>query len=210
MATKQLYDFHPFVMPYAPGALDPNVDQALRLSAVEFCQRTRAWRHEVSMAAVSGGSAIVVPDYARIHEIESAHFNKQKLDPISFDSIDPNDTATGQPRYFTQIGADTIRVLPFQAGTLDLVLFLKPFNGLSAPAPVGGYNQVPEFIYEHHAQLIADGALARILMVPNQSYTNPSLGAQFRAAFDSGCDHLFNLNSRGQQRSRTRTKSSYL
>lgn len=211
--------FLPLILPYCVQCPHPVAEQYVRLAAIEFCERTRAWRYIVTAEMDANNEAIIAPDYATIHEIENAWWNGDtQLEPTQFTEALPSDlTATdtvGTPSYITQMNPNTVTILPFAEGTLRLTVFLKPRSGTLYGTDAGlalrnYYNQVPEFLWVQHAEAIANGALARILNIPEQPYTDPVMAAQFRARFDAVLDAKFASNIRGQHRARKRSKIQF-
>ena len=49
MPTVQLSQFLHMVLPYAPGLPVMTAEHELRLAAIEFCERTRCWRHMIEV-----------------------------------------------------------------------------------------------------------------------------------------------------------------
>lgn len=218
LPTRPLKDFLSMVLPEVPYCPRPVAEQYLRLAAIEFCERTRCWRHVTTQDITAQDGAIVAPDYATIHEIETAEWGEGvELMPTQFSEIDADAYgaeagAAGPPRYITQVAANQIAVVPFDTGSLRLSLFLKPRSG----SEFGGdpndplqdkYNVVPEFMFIQHGDHIASGALARIMNLPDQTYTNPKMAAQHLARFERACDTKFSSNMRGQHRAKRRAKA---
>ena len=79
-------------------------------------------------------------------------------------------------------------------------LFLKPSQETDI---------LPDFLVSHMARNIADGALATLLLLPNQPFTNPQMAMAFEAKFQASLDKNFDFNLRGQQRARKRTRANY-
>lgn len=218
MPTRPLSDFLPLVMPHCATAPRPTVEQYLRLAAIEWCERTRCWRHAAQFAIDEANEVIVAPDYATVHEIETAYFNNTTpLSPTQFSSFSPDDFADqGSPQYITQSAPNTISILPFTAGTLNLSLFLKPRSGTEygtnpADPLQDKYNVVPEHLFIQSAEAIAEGALARLLALPAESaeWSNPKMAMYYRQRFDEACDRKFNSHIKGQHRARKRTRANW-
>ena len=214
-ATIALDAFLPLVMPHCSGVPEFVATRNLRLAAIEFCERTRCWRHLTSVQIASDGQAVAAPFYAAIHLIERATFEDGRdLVPIQFSDVDERavqETVGGQPAYITQSRYDTVRIIPFKPGRLDLSLFLKPVNGESFGFSDGGmirdqYDQVPEFMWTMHAEPIASGAIARVLAQPDKPWTNPQLAMAHAARFEAAMDTHFSASVRGQHRARHRTR----
>lgn len=106
------------IRPYCEEAPLPVVENAVRYAAIQFCERTRAWRYIVSASFEENNEVIIAPDYATIHEIENAWWNDSvELVPTQFTEALPEDlNATepiGTPRYITQMSPNTVTVLPW-------------------------------------------------------------------------------------------------
>jgi hypothetical protein len=194
------------------------MEQALRLSAIEFCERTRCWRQIVSRPIRRDTTSLVAPAYATIHEIETATWEGLPLIPTQFSNVQ-NDIANpvggGNPAYITQISPGAVTVIPFAEGLLVLSLFLKPkvSNDLAATSSYGpgddDINVLPEFLLVQHGEHLAAGALHRILSLPGQAYSDLNLAAAFHNTFERGVNTHFARNIKGQQRAPARTRPSY-
>lgn len=215
-ATTPLDRFLPLVTPHCPGVPEFTVTRNLRLAAIEFCERTRCWRHMATVAISGDGQAVAAPPYAAIHEIERATWEDGTvLDPVQFSDVDERamaEAAGGPPQNVTQAQYNTVRVLPPQTGgDLKLSLFLKPVNGEQFTPLWEGVTRdaldvVPEFMWTMHAEPIAAGAVSRILLQPEKPWTNPALAAAHLARFERAMDTHFAASLRGQQRARVRTR----
>lgn len=215
VVTVNLQEFAPMVQVYAPTAPWPTVTANLRRAAIEFCERTRCWRQPTTVTMSGQDEVIVAPQYAAIHKIEYATFEgNTDLKPIHF--VDARHwQGDGQPRFITQANPNTVRVIPYMDGELDLSVYLKPVEGQSITAPAGGYpldeyDVVPKFLYTNHAETIAAGALMRLLIIPNQDFTNYDLAPFFAARFDKAANEDFGKNLIGQQGAAVRTKAHFL
>ena len=71
------------VRPWAPGVPDPTAFKNIRLAAIEFCERTRLWKYDITVAISEQKAAPVAPTYSAIHAIESATLNGLPLAPIT-------------------------------------------------------------------------------------------------------------------------------
>jgi hypothetical protein len=198
--------FLPDIMQYAPGCAVPTAHFWLRKAAIAFCERVRVWRYddEIPLSA-DGCDEVIAPYGAVVHQIESCSFNGQPLSPKSPSWLDDNlngwrdGNMTGMPRYVTQLTPNTLHVVPRQQGTLRVNLWLKPAEDA---------DELPDFMASQYRETIAHGALARILMLPNQSFSNAEFGAAFGAAFSQKLDSLSVKGSTGQQRAPLRTRAS--
>lgn len=198
----ELDRFLPLVLPYVTTCPDVTAEQYVRRAAIEFCEAVRPWRYVDTLTTTGANpEPIGIPAQSEIHQIEEAWFEDSKLDRLSY--VDGSQLAgegEGVPSAIYQDGPDAIWLSPSAVGPLRLSLFLKP----SATATT-----LPDFFMAQYAQVIADGALSRILMLPEQPFSNPALGSRFAASFEGAKVKYFRVASAGQQRAPRRTHARY-
>lgn len=205
---KDFTDILPHIAQYAPGVADPTAFYGIRQAAIDFCERTRLWRYADDFDITGTEDECITTPYGSVlYEVELAQFNDQNLCPKTTAWLDENclgwrkGTLTGQPQYITQTSPNTLRVVPAQAGHLALQLWLKPSDDAV---------ELPDFMVDSHRKVLAHGALAYILAMPNQPFTNPQMANNFGALFQGKLDTLMRASSRGQQRGRTRTRAHFM
>lgn len=220
MPMIHLKAFLPYVLPFAPGCTDLLATFHLRAAAIEFCERTKCWRVLTSVTLAANGQAMATPETATIHLIEEATIDGVELIPVQFTDIGPDEltgnTSAAPPRYITQIEPGKVQVYPFQAGgTLRISAFLKPradsvYNS-NALDPFEDANAVvPDFMLTQDAAAIAAGALAQILAVPGQQFSNDQKAMLYKGTFDLACGARFSRHMRGQQRAPMRVKAGFM
>lgn len=205
---KDIADILPHIDQYAPGCPAPTAYFGIRQAAIDFCERTRLWRYEDDFDIPGDESESITTPYGSVlHEIELVQFDDEDLEPQTTDWLDKNcrgwraNELTGQPSYVVQTEPNTLRVVPWVAGHINLFLWLKPSQDAT---------ELPDFIIDQYRETIAHGALARILMMPGQPFSNPNLAGTFGALFTSKLDTLMRASARGQQRGRTRTRAHFM
>ena len=203
---KPIDDFLPLILPRAPGCPEPIAFDAIRQAAIEFCERTRIWRDTDQFMADEFGD-IFAPAQSVIHQIEDARFEGHRLTPVSVQDLNERypgydwTTQSGdQPKYITQIHPNTVKIVPAWEGMITMTILLKPSNDAQ---------ELPDFIFDQYARTIADGALAEILMIPGQPYTNPQGGAMYSQRFQQRLDSLQVQGLKGQQCAPIHTKASF-
>lgn len=198
---RDIEDLLPNVLPYAPGCAEPTAVQHLRDAAVRFCERTRCWRFiDTFQTTGEHHEILVVPSDAVLFEIEWAKFNNRELEAVSPQAATwHNQDGYTEPRYITQVNPNCVSLEPHAVGELVISMFLKP-----APTAL----EIPAFMICDFGRALADGALATLLLLPNQPFTNPQLAMVFETKFQQALDRNFALNMRGQQRAPKRTKSN--
>lgn len=197
--------FLPSIMPYAPGCPEPTAFASVITAAQAFCERTRLWRNAVVLNVTPDGPNIVtVPLGAELFEIESARFGGRDLQAISLSDLDAHhpgwrDLDNGDARWMTQSEPGSVQLVPASTGPLNLYTLLRPTDKAE---------QLPE-LFSQYTQVIADGALADILMLPAQSYSDPQRAQFYALRFDSRINELFKRTIQGQQRAPVRSRARF-
>ena len=191
--------FFRWVTPYVPTCPDPIVASHIIDAARSFCEATRCWRY-ITSTTLDGTEPDVSIDAedAQVHELEGASFNGQPLIAVAYDPL--LSANEGLPSSISQINSGSFTLFPgIRAGTLVLSAFLKPsVNAMT----------IPDFLLGDHGQTIGYGALATLLAIPDQPFSNPVLAGYYVSEFQSRKDAGFRLNRRGQQRAPARTRGT--
>lgn len=215
VTMKRTAAFLPLILPFCPECPEFLAEQHARFAAIEFCERSRAWRHLTTVALPEGSAGtgvMVAPDTAAIHEIEFAEVNGKPLRPIQFSTME--DAPEGRPEYVTQTAPNEVRITPFEPGVLRISVFLKPLTGSEyGTDPVSPlfdrFNVVPDFLVDIHGHVIASGALSKLLSIPGEPWTDKKTALQYEARFREKLDSAFRWNMRGQQRAPQRVASRW-
>lgn len=219
LPTVPCRDFLHLVLPECQACPDPVATYMIRLAGIEFSQITKGWRHTGSQVMASNNVTLIAPDHTEIHTIEEATLNGQPLDPVAFLSSDPEQMTgiaqTGQATEISQVEPGAVQINPFQAGTLRYSLTLKPTMArLLATFPNDplrdAHDVLPAFMFSQHATTIAYGALALILMLPGEPFTDPAKAALKRSMFMQGCNSAHADARMGQQRAPRRNTIHWL
>lgn len=211
---RDIDDFLPEVLIYAPNCAEPLALKFIREAARDLCHNARLWR-DVSTVT------LMAPDYeginsstdAEIVEIERAEMlddnggGSRQLVPVTMAWLNDNqpgwaddlESARGGGSYVFQINPNTVSVYPRQEGTLRLKLVLQP----SLDAAV-----LPDWLYSLHRTVIGRGAAAKALITPSE-WANPQLGGVMHDAFTSNVASVRTEFTKGQQGARLRTRSNW-
>ena len=231
MAT--LANFMPHILPFVSGCPEPTAMLHLRVAIAEFCERTRCWTHQVRNlpASTSSRIAIPVPPGTAIVAIEKCWLDGRELYPLPLSTLSQSDLdEIGTPEFFTQARPGEVSLVPRGTGNLRLNVYVKPvetpsgkstiaysvyspdvYEGVytESTAEVSGTLVIPDFILEQWGSPISDGAVARIKMIPNQPWTDPSGAAAHAGNFERHVLANFGRNLRGQHRATRRQRASY-
>lgn len=198
--------FLPKILPYAPGCPEPTAFAGIIKAAQEFCERTRLWRDEDQFTVTPTSCNVVcAPEGADLFEIEGAWLNGMQLKPIALTDLDNRypdwrSHESSQGEWITQTEPGSVVITPRCTGTLKLATFLRPAEDA---------DQLPDFIAKLYRQCIADGALAEILMLPGQPFSDPSRAQFYSMRFEAKLSELTNRTIKGQQRAPARVRAQF-
>lgn len=204
---KEIDELLSLVMPYAPECPEPLAIRALRNAATKVCERGRLWKETVTLAVIANESVpLAAPAGARIMEFAAPIYDGEPLTPVSLSWLDYRnpqwrDDEASPAQYLTQEAPNTVRVVPFVAGTLSLRLVLLPAKAAT---------ELPDFLVDDYATEISEGAIAEVLLTPAVDFANPKLGVAFSQRFEAHLDRISVAATKGQQKARLRTKASFM
>lgn len=212
----------PRIFEVVPACPEPTAIRHLRDAAIDFCRRTRIWRENDCYTVEDDDTGdIAVISQAQIYEITSASVTvpdddddddtdpsgaTYTLTPKTVDWLDKNrpgwrwlEDSCGTPEFVTQTEPNMVRIFPLPeiGSRVRLQLILLPSITT---------DQIIDVLVDAYSQVIADGALARILALPGD-FTNPSLAAVYASSFGEALDRWGSQVPRGQMRARRSTKT---
>jgi len=166
----------------APGCPETIVERMLRQAMVDFYRETDAWRYTTDIAAVirnRGEVEVDLPANTLIRRVYWARLDGKPLMAVSPRNVG---TDTGVPRGYAINGLTrTLRLDPIPEQT-----YLR--NGLEVNVsllPLPELDDLPDELYAIHRDGILYGAVARLLAMPNVSWSSLQ-DAQVYAAMASG------------------------
>jgi len=179
--TKLWSDFYDLVVPDLPGCPFAMVDNALRESAIAFCEQSLAWSYQHPDVAVVAATALypfVPPTGAVVHAITYAEFAGTAIEcNVGESGIMIYDwrNQTGTPTYVLG-GATELTLVPTPDadGTLTLTVALKP-----TPDATG----IDDSIFNEYREGIISGALGRLMLSPKKPYSNPAMATYHQQQF---------------------------
>ena len=202
---KPLDEFLININQFAPTCPEPTAFWAIRQAAIDFCEATRTWRYEDEFSVTDEyAQGITTPFGSVLLDIEQVRFNGCPLKRVTNAYLDEryprwrDAEMTSAPNYVTQTEMNTIRIHPVQDGTVRVALWLKPTQDC---------DELPDYLSDQYREVIANGALGRILAIPGKPFTNLQLAVAFSSAFAGKLDGLRLMGFKGQQRGPMRTRS---
>ncbi|MCK5600834.1 hypothetical protein KAR91_03135 [Candidatus Pacearchaeota archaeon] len=174
------------MLPHVPGADTAMVDFKLREAAIEYFERSQAWRYiqvQVPVVALTKTYAYIPPSptETEVHVITYAEFNDLEIGTeVSEFSSRYYDWRNNidQPRYVIGgLGDCTLVPIPIANGTLDLIVAIKP-----TIASTGIFN---DKIFNENRLGIMHGAIWKLMLIPKVSYSNPEMALYHSGEFDA-------------------------
>ena len=192
------------VIPYANGCPDPTAIHHLRLAAIEFFQRTLAWRETLaSVATVVDQIEYVFP---RATETEIAKVLRYELDGAQETVVDGD---TGREMALasasTAVAWTADRWLFSVSPTPDTADLTMVFH--VALKPSFDSRAIPKPQFDQYIQHIVYGALAGVLSIPGTKYENQNVATVFRARFESAISSVAASSGRGFGRVERRARA---
>ncbi len=212
MATTKYSDLVTEVLPVlAADPSDPVTEHAIKRAAIEFIGKSWVWRDLPDAIDVTQGEAaydLEPPQGADISMVVTAILDGTPLDPTTPEWLDQNvrDWRTEQdtPRYFAQVDTEQVILAKVPSSTVTAGLVLTV-----AVQPSVNSTGIPKWIASKYLDEITSGALARLLLMPGQPWTDMALGKDHEGKFKAGianarADIVAGLNS-----APTRTSSQH-
>jgi hypothetical protein len=190
MQITSLMDIADDVLPLL--AADPSHPVALRMigeAVAELCITTDVWREEASRLTVTPGQATydISPNSTdtKVARVISVFLDGSPLPIRPTDWLDANvngwRSAQGTPVYCTQRHPDEVQLVPAPTSRhlrgLTMELSLQPSR-----AGVG----IPSWIYSRYRETIVDGAVAKLMLMPDKPWSNLAMGEFRLGRFQTG------------------------
>jgi hypothetical protein len=173
------------ILPYVSGCPDSVVESNLRAAAIEFCEKTKAYTHDVDpITTISGVYEYDFdqPVGTSVHSILWMTHDGDDLDPISPRSLELNypdwrDRST-KPQVYLQKSANTFWVIPIPNS--------KVVNGLQlsvALKPTRTTNNISTAFSNDYRDGIIFGTLYRLLRIPSRDWSDATAARDYLALF---------------------------
>lgn len=190
MAAQAYSVYVPDVQVFTPGAAPTIIVDAMKRAARDFFTRSlcyRAWLTPFDLTAST--TTYTVPGLpadtavARIHELfcnglvvhEKAHDEFFALDP-EWPSLEGE-----QPLHFTSFAEGAFSIIPEPQST-----YAGAFNAFVSLKPTIAATGVEQAYIETWRDPIVDGAIAYLLSMRNQTWTEPNEAKMRKASFERG------------------------
>lgn len=166
-------DLAPHVRTEAQAVPDFLLERSVRDSVIDFCIQTDAYRPEPEDVAVIAGVIeyeLSIPVGTELNHIIDVYRDRAKLKPVSYSrllEITGNGTLKSAPQVYSQRDNKEffLAPVPAKSETLKVLFSLKP----SATS-----TSIPDTVGKEYREAIVHGALYRLQMMPDQTWSNMS------------------------------------
>lgn len=189
-------DFLPEILQYVHGAPSILVRTHVRNAVVDFCQRTGILKRDPSTFQIEGEEHTYLMQFCQdryiaigcedVFEEGVSVGNEREFLRTTSHQLDSEyhnwRNMTGNPtRYYLTEEINKIRFFPTPVndGTRDIIV-----RGVVRPRR--DQNEFDEFLYEKWHEVIQNGALASLLVIPAGSWFNAGLAAAMGVAYKRG------------------------
>jgi len=181
--------FYPWVRPIVPGCPDPMVERALCDAAIEFCEMTQAFVERGKLALKAGRATYeVASDEGSPGMVLGVTIGEQPLAPVYLEALSNRygeewKNHTGDPRYYLADSEDVLRVYPTpdKAASGTMTLAIRPNRADTS---------WDDRLFERYGEVIADGALGRLLNQVSAPWAEPNAALQRRQRFMQGINKV--------------------
>jgi len=181
--------FLPHVLTYAPNCFEEQARVAVRHACMDFCRETLLLQEDISPITAAKGEStydIDLPSNYTLAQVLSLYYVGRRLErksQLELERLYTRDwqTLVGAPRVFTQFDMKTFTVAPPPAEVVA-----NAITGRIAFMPSRDSTAVEDVLYERYLDEIVAGALARLMVTPDQPYTDLKQAAANAARFRTG------------------------
>lgn len=188
MAQIQYTDLVQDVLPHlAADPSDPVTENAIKRTVIEFCAGSWIWKSFQDPVTVLPGvntydlepetgtdvSAVLAV------ELDGRPLNARDV-PWLNRELPRWKTVAGTIKYFTQIDTETLILAPLPdsqiTNALTITLALQPSQKATS---------LPSWIYNLYIYALVDGAVSRLMLMPNKGWSDAAAGLDRRTKFEA-------------------------
>lgn len=161
-----------------PNTIDLYIQNAIERVSLQFCHDTWAYQNTYYRNADEG-----IPEYLIVPEnedvliaVRGVEYRNRPLAPVRPSQVESGRTGTPQGWSYTPPNMVQIYPTPDRFGpqALDFRLVLSPANGF-----------LPDVLFNQHHRGILTGAMAWLFSMPEQRWSNPQLGMEYKREHQS-------------------------
>lgn len=163
----------------------PVIVDRVREAAREFCQRTRVWSlvsDPVDLLRGEGVYALRPPSQTDIAAVQRVTARGRELKPLTPDQWRERTVAVAEwPECFIVTEPALVHLSPVPDRDIPAALVAE-----AALLPSVSSRECPEFLLSKYGRVIAWGAQAQLMLIPDRAWTDPGGAAIFERKFEDG------------------------
>lgn len=203
---RDFEDLMPKILPHAIQCTEGFALDHLRDAVIRACERARLWvvDDEFEMGCDTD-VMIVAPKGSQLYQIDRVSIGNSFLQAVPSQEmyrVREQCHPGGRAHHFAQADNESIAIFPVQHGARIRVRAYL--------IPTADATRAPKVVLDRHREMLVNGALARILAVPAQPFTNIELAAYRDSLFERRLDEINREYVTGAQRGPLRTRPNYL
>lgn len=212
MATFPYTDFLDDVLPHlAADPSEPVTLAAIKRAAIEFCRESWIWHYLPDPQNVRAGVAdydLEPPSGADIAAVIDVQLANVPLTPKALEWLNVNfpgwRVTPAAVKHYTQLDTDQVILAPLPADNISQGLAMTV-----ALQPSQGATGLPKWIANQYLYAIAEGAIARLMLMPGKPWTDQNTGSAYRARFEAAIANARESALSALGRATTRTTSQH-
>lgn len=192
MANISYDAFLPSLLPSIRNCPDPTIEEAIRSTVIDICERTEMWQADLDPISLIAGTYeydLEPPTQSIVHRIINVVYEGDPLDPSTMGLINQRfrdwKTQWGKPKLWVKEGQALVRFVPIpkenQAAAVDIRVVLKP------TITSGGADA---YIMTDARDAIINGALSRIMSIPGRDWSNGKAADRYLALYSEQIEKL--------------------
>jgi hypothetical protein len=187
-------DFLPLVIPHLPGCPNASIKTYLALTAREFFEKTYLWQDDIDAIYLAPNQVEYDLDAeAEVEDVLAVVLENQQLDRTEFRLIPfERRDEKGQPQMYWIHSDRTIRVFPTpdKRAVMKVSAVLKPARNAAG---------VHDWIYDTWADVLVNGVISRLAIMPGKEWTDVALAGMHKAMFEQSITKTRIRDYRGVQ-----------
>jgi len=179
----------PDIIPMVPGCSDTLIENAIRSAIIELCEKSEVYQQDLDPISTSADIFeydLDAPSNTTVHKIVWVTLKGLDLEPISPQLLEQRipkwrTTATDTPQFYVKQSSSTMWLVPKPStGEADAVrvrVVLKPTHTSRS---------CDNEVINDYRDTIINGAIFRLLRLPNKDWTDYSAASVYGSLFQEG------------------------
>ncbi|MBP9118583.1 MAG: hypothetical protein KBF58_10940 [Methyloversatilis sp.] len=188
---RNLSDLYPLISAHAPGYNETSAIRELRRSLQDLCQYAAVSQDTVESSLAIGERTLFYdsphPSHLVVHRVLSITTPTGQILPKALDEMNEVHgwrTADGTPKWACPESPGELSLYPSAPTAVISPIYIR-----LALSPKSTTTKIDEDVMDRYSNIIADGALSRILRIGGQKWSNPGESADCQRRFTTACSN---------------------